>query len=240
MTIATTSRAGGIRVHRTVETIPVANAIEPVIDALDAHRGVLLASSYEYPGRYTRWDMGFVDPPLVLVARGRAFRVEALNERGLVLLPPIAAASARGRAVERPDRRTTSCGQGPRAPMGASPRRSAQKQPSVFSVLRALLELFRVDRDEDAHLGLYGAFGYDLAFQFEPIDRGSSAGRPARPRPLPAGRADRRGPSARGRPAPALRVRGRRPRHRRPPRAAATAPLRPPAHRRRRVRPRAR
>ena len=47
--------------------IPVKNAIEPVIDALDGHRGALLASSYEYPGRYTRWDMGFVDPPLVLV-----------------------------------------------------------------------------------------------------------------------------------------------------------------------------
>ena len=39
--------AGGIRVRRTVEDIPVANAIEPVIAALDARRGVLLASSYE-------------------------------------------------------------------------------------------------------------------------------------------------------------------------------------------------
>ena len=51
---------------------------------------MLLASNYEYPGRYTRWDMGFVDPPLVIVARGRSFRVEALNPRGRVLLPPIA------------------------------------------------------------------------------------------------------------------------------------------------------
>src|SRR4029077_1241991 len=84
--------AGGIRVQRAVEDIPVANAIEPVVHALDTHRGVLLASSYEYPGRYTRWDMGFVDPPLVLVTRGRGFRVDALNERGRVLLPPIVAA----------------------------------------------------------------------------------------------------------------------------------------------------
>src|ERR1051325_8680105 len=78
---------GGIRVHRTVDAIPVANAIEPVIHALDEHRGVLLASSYEYPGRYTRWDMGFADPPVVVTARGRALRIEALNERGAVLLP---------------------------------------------------------------------------------------------------------------------------------------------------------
>merc|ERR1719277_2892630 len=41
------------------------------------------------------------------------------------------------------------------------------KQPSIFSLVRALVQLF--SSDEDAHLGLYGAFGYDLAFQFEDI-----------------------------------------------------------------------
>ncbi|MGH7385883.1 MAG: anthranilate synthase component I, partial [Candidatus Rokuibacteriota bacterium] len=74
--------SGGIRVHRAIESIPVVDAIEPVVEALDARRGVLLASSYEYPGRYTRWDMGFVDPPLVLSARDRRLRAEALNARG--------------------------------------------------------------------------------------------------------------------------------------------------------------
>src|SRR5438132_14185713 len=84
------STRGGIRVHRTVDAIPVANAIEPIIAALDEHRGVLLASSYEYPGRYTRWDIGFVDPPLQLVARERDFAIDALNDRGRVLLPAVA------------------------------------------------------------------------------------------------------------------------------------------------------
>ena len=41
------------------------------------------------------------------------------------------------------------------------------RQPSVFSVLRALIDLF--GSAEDQHLGLYGAFGYDLVFQFEPM-----------------------------------------------------------------------
>src|SRR5439155_11972238 len=41
------------------------------------------------------------------------------------------------------------------------------KQRSVFSVVRALVDLFY--SAEEGHLGLYGAFGYDLAFQFEPI-----------------------------------------------------------------------
>src|ERR1043166_9379435 len=92
---------GGVRVHRTVDAVPVANAIEPIIDALDSHRGVLLASSYEFPGRYTRWDMGFEDPPIVLVTRGRNVRVDALNDRGRVLLPAIERTLRALDAVER-------------------------------------------------------------------------------------------------------------------------------------------
>ena len=42
------------------------------------------------------------------------------------------------------------------------------KQPSVFSILRALIEEFRGAKD--SRLGLVGAFGYDLLFQFEPIE----------------------------------------------------------------------
>ena len=45
--------------------------------------------------------------------------------------------------------------------------------PSVFTVLRAITALFRTD--DDGNLGLYGAFGYDLAFQFDPVEHGSSA-----------------------------------------------------------------
>ena len=47
------------------------------------------------------------------------------------------------------------------------PEENRSRQPSVFSVLRALIDLF--GSAEDEHLGLYGAFGYDLVFQFEPM-----------------------------------------------------------------------
>ena len=47
------------------------------------------------------------------------------------------------------------------------PEEQRSRQPSVFSVLRALIDLFR--SPEDQHLGFYGAFGYDLVFQFEPM-----------------------------------------------------------------------
>lgn len=44
-------------------------------------------------------------------------------------------------------------------------------QPSLFSVVRTLVDLFGYENDETGqlNLGLYGSFGYDLTFQFEPI-----------------------------------------------------------------------
>jgi anthranilate synthase len=158
---------GGIRVRRESTAIPVAGAIDPILDALDSRIGVLLASSYEYPGRYTRWDIGFVDPPLQLAARERAFSVEALNARGEVLLPAIGRHLATVEAVTSLDATAQRLSGTIRPPDRRFREEERSKQPSVFSVLRALVALF--SSPEDAHLGLYGAFGYDLAFQFEPI-----------------------------------------------------------------------
>jgi anthranilate synthase len=73
---------GGITVEREIVVRPYTPADTTLAEALDNKRGVLFSSSFEFPGRYTRWDMGFVDPPLMLSARGDAFTVTALNERG--------------------------------------------------------------------------------------------------------------------------------------------------------------
>ena len=158
---------GGIIIRRIVESIPVEDAIEPIIDALDSYPGVLLASSYEYPGRYTRWDMGFVNPPLMLVSRGRDFRFLALNPRGRVLLPIIAQTLHGLAAVVSADLQSDSLTGIIAVSSSRFPEEQRSKQPSVFSLLRALIDLFY--SPEDQHLGLYGAFGYDLAFQFEPL-----------------------------------------------------------------------
>jgi anthranilate synthase len=158
---------GGIRIHREIEPVDGAAELAELTAALDARRGVLLASSYEYPGRYTRWDMGFVDPPLAVVARGREVRVQALNGRGTVLLGAIrttleALPALADLAVEADGLRCRL-----REAEGRFPEEERSRQPSVFSVLRALVDLF--GHDAEPHLGLYGAFGYDLAFQFEPL-----------------------------------------------------------------------
>src|SRR5208283_726038 len=135
-------------------------------EALDKKRGVLFSSSFEFPGRYTRWDMGFVDPPVMFSARDRAFAVEALNARGEVLIAPIADALKALDAAEIGAVTTTRIDGTIRTSATRFPEEQRSRQPSVFSVLRALIALFKSAEDE--HLGFYGAFGYDLVYQFEP------------------------------------------------------------------------
>ena len=157
----------GIRVRREVIETPYQPSLDALVRRLNRHRGVLLCSSFEVPGRYTRWDMGFSDPPLVLTSRGRCVTLEALNPRGEVLLTIIAPSL---RALPEivasdisSDRLTLNIGQ----PEHRFTEEQRSRQPSTFSVLRAVTDLFRAP--EDSHLGLYGAFGYDLVFQFEPM-----------------------------------------------------------------------
>ncbi len=158
---------GGVTVHRVVDDRPVADTIEPVLDALDSQRGALFTSSYEYPGRYTRWDMGFINPPLAVVCRGLDFRVSAFNERGALLLPMITAVVQHLPAVASFEIQGQDLVGTIKLTAERFPEEQRSKQPSIFSLLRALIELFY--STAEPHLGLYGAFGYDLAFQFEPL-----------------------------------------------------------------------
>ena len=158
---------GGIEVTRTCSAVDeVETHVRALASVLDTHLGLLMCSDYEQPGRYTKWVTGFSDPPLMLVTRQRNFTITALNTRGEILLPAIArhleldteciASISATRDV------VTGC---VRAPHRRFSEEERSRQPSVFSVVRRLLALFR--SDSDCTLGLYGAFGYDLAFQFE-------------------------------------------------------------------------
>ena len=159
--------AGGVRIRRTRRGERYADATGALIEALDERRGAALASSFEYPGRYTRWDIGFVDPPLVLEGRGRAFAVRALNERGRVLMPAVERALRACEAVADLEPRSEGLHARVRESGGWFPEELRSRQPTVFSAVRALVALFA--HPGEPHLGLYGTFGYDLAFQFEAI-----------------------------------------------------------------------
>ncbi|MGJ5673995.1 MAG: anthranilate synthase [Nostochopsis sp.] len=161
---------GGIYVSRSLVEISVIEAaIEEVLLRLDSQRGGLLKSSYEYPGRYKRWAIGFVNPPLELVTRENSFTLTALNERGMVLLAYFAEhLYQQPQLVEvKHEKERVTGSVRPTERFFSEEERS--KQPSVFSVIREILYAF--SSPEDQHLGLYGAFGYDLVFQFESMPK---------------------------------------------------------------------
>jgi anthranilate synthase len=158
---------GGLAIRCRTTSVLALDAIEDLIDRLDRSRGVLLSSSYEYPGRYTRWDLGFTDPLLVVTATDRLVRIEAPARRGEVLLPAVSTALADHPHVAHIDSDKSRIDIVVRQPTERISEEQRSRQPSVFSIVRALTDLFR--SDEDHQLGLYGAFGYDLAYQFDPV-----------------------------------------------------------------------
>jgi anthranilate synthase len=190
---------GGVQVTANVERLVFspdtsnsqtsASAIEELVDQLDQRRGVLLTSSYEFPGRYARWSLGFVDPPLEVSGKGSQCTISALNDRGKVLMPAIQSVIKQlkvdgiiqsftvftdsddieiaGGLELVPTKIEATVVPPPEA--GSFSEEDRSRQPSLFSVVRALVDLFGY-QGFDRQLGLYGAFGYDLTFQFEPID----------------------------------------------------------------------
>ncbi len=156
---------GNIFVARTVNKISIETALEEVLLRLDSQRGGLLKSQYEYPGRYTRWAIGFVNPPLELSTRDNTFTLIAHNQRGMLLLDYLSENLSDFPELcrlERTNNRLFGLVK-PTEKLFSEEQRS--RQPSVFTVVRKILHLF--SSSEDKHLGLYGAFGYDLVFQFE-------------------------------------------------------------------------
>ncbi len=160
--------AGGVTITRSRRAVAYDGAIEPYFDRLDTRRGAVLFSNYEYPGRYTRQDVAFVDPPLVISSTGRTMRVAGLNPRGEVLLGFIADALADHDDLASLARAPMALDLVIKEPGAAVTEEERSRMPSVFSVLRAIVSLFRAEEDRD--LGLYGAFGYDLAYQFDPVE----------------------------------------------------------------------
>jgi anthranilate synthase len=159
----------GIEVVRTISKADYRKGLQHLLRDLDRHRGAYLSSGYEYPGRYSRWDVASACPPLEIVSYDRQVEIRPLNRRGEALaqiLHPVLAAHPHweefgfaGNALH-----------GRLKPLPRLfPEEERSKQPSVFSILRAFIEEFR--GDEEGRLGFIGAFGYDLLFQFEPIEK---------------------------------------------------------------------
>ncbi|MBI4892414.1 MAG: anthranilate synthase component I [Acidobacteria bacterium] len=168
MPILRYSTRSGISICRTVSRLPFKRGLAHLLAQLDTQRGIYLSSGYEYPERYSRWDVASICPPLEIIGRGRQIEFRPLNPRGEVLAqlfhavvkdhPHWEALTLAGNTLH-----------GLLKPLPALfSEEERSKQPSFFSILRALVEEFR--HPKDGRLALIGAFGYDLLFQFDPID----------------------------------------------------------------------
>jgi anthranilate synthase len=181
----TLTTGAGFAITRTAAAFDPAE-LERIAALVDRRRGGVLSSGMEYPGRYTRWHLAYVNPPIEITARGRRITARALNQRGSVIFPVIADAMLRtgvevakkdnSKKREAPERTELSefpeISELPELTVYVAEGEEAfteeerSRQPTVFSALREIVAAFGCD---DPHLGLYGAFGYDLSFQFEPV-----------------------------------------------------------------------
>lgn len=159
---------GNIGVTRQRKAVNPVKHKEYLIKELDIRKGAYYCSSFEYPGRYTKWDFGFINPPLEIHSNQRNFEIVSLNRRGEIMLNFIykgiedsnflkeiekTSGMIKGEIIQSTEYFT---------------EEERSKQPSIFSLLRKIRELFYAK--DDCYLGFYGAYGYDLIFQFENIE----------------------------------------------------------------------
>lgn len=158
----------GITVTRVASASSFQKGLRHLAHKLDRYRGIYLSSGYEYPERYSRWDIASVCPPIEIVAAGREIEFRALNPRGEVLNRILQPLIEQHPHWDRFELRGSAL-HGILKPLPALfPEEERSKQASAFSILRALTREF--GNNADGRLALVGAFGYDLLFQFDPIE----------------------------------------------------------------------
>jgi anthranilate synthase len=157
----------GLAVTRSVEQFSGgASRLDDLINLLDRRPGVVLSSGTTVPGRYESFDLGFSDPPLRLETRGSNFALEALNDRGNVLIAFLDESLREPCVVitEKSAAHLAGHIQRSAAPVNEEQR---TRRPSVMSLVRELVAAFGAN--DDPLLGLCGAFAYDLVFQIEDL-----------------------------------------------------------------------
>lgn len=140
-----------------------------LIERLNSEKGALYTSSYEYPNRYSCWDVGFINPPLEIYSKDSLVTFSALNDRGICLLEIIQQHLTDLESMRQISKSTNSLILEVIPSQENFPEEKRSQQPSVFSAIRHLIKIFALPDDPD--LGLYGAFAYDLIFQFEHLNK---------------------------------------------------------------------
>src|SRR3569623_67026 len=158
--------ARGLEVSRRVTSFSGGQKLDALIDLLDRRRGVVLSSGTTVPGRYESFDLGFANPPLRLESVGEKFFIEALNERGKVLIAFLAA------TLNNPAIAITAKSAGRiegHIVRGDAPdeEENRTRRASIMSLVRDIIG--SMNYAGEPLLGLFGSFAYDLVFQNEDL-----------------------------------------------------------------------
>ena len=155
----------GIEITRTKEDLKAEDFIEEIAEQLKEKKGAIFASDYNYPERYSRWEIAFTDPCLEFRCYQRNFTIKSLNSRGDVLLEVISENIKELSDVIISEENAVSISGTVKESKKFFSEEERSKQSSIFLIIRKISEIFH--SPEDDKLGLYGSFGYDLIFQFE-------------------------------------------------------------------------
>lgn len=139
-----------------------------LIDNLELNKGMFLSSGTEYPGRYSRWETGFCNPPVEIIGYSKSVKFFPLNEKGeeiVRIFEEIFNDTQDKDFIFKREDKVLVCDINFSDKFFCEENRS--KQPSILSPIRVLLKALK--NNEKDPLGFYGAFGFDLLFQFEKI-----------------------------------------------------------------------
>src|ERR1700722_19924909 len=159
----------GITVTRTETKLAYSRGLGHILKQLDTKRGAYFSSGYEYPERYSRWDVATLAPPIEIVGRDRSLAINALNERGKMLLRLFDPLLRHHDHWDCDPETENSLSLRLKPLAERFPEEERSKQPSPFSLVRLLVQQF--GNPTDPRLMLAGAFGYDLLLQFDPIQQ---------------------------------------------------------------------
>lgn len=155
-----------IKITREDTRIKPEEGISFLIDYLETKLGMFLSSGTEYPGRYSRWETGFFSPPVEVIAYFDKVVFKPLNQRGIILIDifkEILEEKNEGQYNLSKDNDKLAAQINHANEIFREEDRS--KQPSILTPIRTILNAFK-HSEQDAS-GFYGAFGFDVLFQFE-------------------------------------------------------------------------
>ncbi|WP_274227691.1 anthranilate synthase component I [Clostridium sp. 'White wine YQ'] len=132
-------------------------------EEINTNKGALFSSNYEYPNRYSRWEAAVVNPYLEIRASGLKGEITALNLGGKELLKIVyeMICNISGISLMKEEEKILFNIEKDNRVYKEEER---SKKRSIFTLIRSLMNAFKTS---DPWIGLYGAFGYDLVFQFE-------------------------------------------------------------------------